>query len=137
MIFLSHPVFSKKCGKEAERRLLNFADQVAFLEYTLSETGYEPIRFDLGRDDSYQFFIFTLGNHSVEAGTLLEEKLEAVIRRNKLDLINKVYSYKCSRCENLHLIFYIKSLSKKNPFKGGEFEDIFYACDANTSFFIN
>jgi hypothetical protein len=137
MIFLEHAIFSKKCDGENDKKLTYFSEQVAFLEYMLSELGFSPCDFDIGRDDTYQFFTFTLGKLSTEVGDLLEEKLEEVIKDHDLDLVSGTYSFKCSKCENLHITFYIKSLSEKNPFRNGEFDDLLYFYGSNTSYFVN
>lgn len=137
MIFLEHAIFSKKCDVDTSKKLAYFSEQVALIEYMLSEFGYSPSNFDIGRDDLYQFFTFTLGNQSIEIGDLLEEKLGEVISNYDLDLISGTYSFKCYKCENLHITFYIKSLSEKNPFRTGDFDDLIYFYDSNTSYFVN
>ena len=137
MIFLEHAVFSKKCDVDTSKKLAYFSEQVAFLEYTLSELGYSPCDFDIGRDDTYQFFTFTLGKLSTEIGDFLEERLEGLIEDHNLDLVSGTYSFKCSKCENLHITFYIKSLSEKNPFRNSKFDDSLYFYSSKTSYFIN
>lgn len=137
MIFLEHTVFSKKCDVETDKKLAYFSEQVAFLEYMLSELGYRPSDFDMGRDDTYQFFTFTLGKMPLEVGDFLEKHFEGVISDHDLDLLGGIHSFKCAKCENLHITFYIKALSEKNPFKNGDFDDLLYFYETNTSYFIN
>lgn len=137
MICLHHPVFAEKCCKKTELKLVKFAQQAYLMELKLLDYGVEVVNFDLGRDDLYQFAVFTLSQVSVDVGDFLKDQLNLMIQKSDLDLFDAAYSFKCSRCKNLHIACYIKPLSESNPFKSGELDQHFYMCNINTSFFIN
>ena len=137
MISIDHPVFSHQCSPKIEAKLFNFYKQVFFIERLLLEMEYVPTRFDIGRDDSYQFLIFTIENLPLKAEEPLKERLEMVIGDFELDLIESVRSFKCSNCENLHIIFYIKSLSNGNPFRDGKLNQYLYEAKEGSSILLN
>lgn len=126
MISISNGVFKSHCPKYAQERLKMFKAQVAYIEATLIELGLPPDKFDLGRDDGHQFFEFRIGLTDTEKMKLVEENYDLLVNKANTPLVMSMVPYICDNCENLHLCFYIKTLSKDNPFRAGDLEHHLY-----------
>ena len=122
MISTSNGVFKSYCSKYLQTKLMKFKDQVAYIESTLIELGLTPDKFDLGRDDSHQFFEFHIGVSDEAKRKLVEENYDLLVNKTNTPLVMSMVPYICANCENLHLCFYIKALSVDNPFRAGDLE---------------
>ena len=122
MISTSNGVFKSYCSKYLQVKLMKFRDQVAYIESTLIELGLAPDKFDLGRDDSHQFFEFHIGTADETKMKIVEENYDFLVNKANTPLVMSMVPYICDNCDNLHLCFYIKALSVDNPFKTGDLE---------------
>lgn len=131
MISTSNGVFKSYCSKHLQARLMKFRSQVMYIESTLIELGLSPNKFDLGRDDGYQFFEFQVGTADTTKMKLVEESYDLLVNKENTPLIMSMVSYICPNCDHLHLCFYIKALSVDNPFKASELERHLYFFESN------
>lgn len=123
MLSDQHPVFKAHASPYLRPMVTDFKNQVMYIESTLIELGLNPTSFNLGRDDTYQFFVF--GTNETDE-SFLEEialKVKTLVNTPYTSLISNVVCYKCDDCLRIHVCFYIKALSHKNPFRIADLQD--------------
>lgn len=131
MIANKSPIFKVQGWKRLKPLVDKFKNQVMYIESTLIELGLAPEKFDLGRDDCYQFFEFHIGTAGSEEINLVEKNYHLLVNKSNTPLVMSLVPYIGEDCKKLHLCFYLKVLSINNPFRYRELEHYLYYFNFN------
>lgn len=117
MISTQNLLFKAEASPYLKPMVTDFKNQVMYIESNLIEFGLTPISFNLGRDDTYQYFEFGVKESDRYFLIKLKSKINSLANTPYTSLVNSVVCYVCQNCSRIHLCFYIKALSPKNPFR--------------------
>lgn len=134
MISKQNPVFKAHASPYLKPMVTDFKNQVMYIESNLIDFGLTPTSFNLGRDDTYQYFEFGVEETDEDLLMELKAKVKSLANTPYTSLVNNVVCYKCEICSRIHLCFYIKALSPKNPFRIADLQSYLkYFRDETTS----
>jgi len=94
MISKQNPVFKAHASPYLKPMVTEFKNQVMYIESTLSELGFTPTSFNLGRDDTYQFFEFGTNEKNEDLVDELQYIAKTLVNTPYTSLVNDVVSYK-------------------------------------------